>query len=201
MITVDLEQGSEAWFKERLGKPSASNCSKIITNDGKPSKQREGYLYELAGEIITQSRVEGYKNTFMEEGNTREQEAIDFFCMYKECALQKVGVVYANDDKQYLCSPDGIIIGKKEGFECKNPLPKTQVKYLLDGGLPSEYFGQVQFSLYVTGFKMWHFLSYVPAMKPLYIEVKRDEKFIEILENQLKLFCSELNQIVSKLKG
>jgi hypothetical protein len=199
MIIVDLEQGSDAWFKEKLGKPSASNCSRIITNDGKPSKQRDGYLYELAGEIITQSRVEGYKNAAMEEGNAREQEAVDFFCMANDCEIQRVGVVYKDEQKQFLCSPDGIIKGT-EGFECKNPLPKTQVKYLLDGGLPSEYFGQVQFSLYVTGFKKWHFLSYVPSMKPLSIIVKRDEKFIAELHKQLKDFCSELQTVVSKIK-
>lgn len=199
MIVVDLEQGSEAWLKEKLGKPSASNCSKIITNDGKPSKQREGYLYELAGEIITQSRVEGYKNAFMEEGNTREQEAIDFFCMMNNTEVKKTGVIYANDDKLYLCSPDGIVKGK-EGFECKNPLPKTQVKYLLEGGLPSDYFGQVQFSLYVTGFKVWHFLSYVPAMKPLYVAVKRDEKFLVALDVELMKFCSDLAAVVAKIK-
>ena len=198
MIILDFPQGSDEWFKEKLGKPSASNCSKIITNDGKPSKQREGYLYELAGEVITQARVEQYKNAAMEEGNAREQEAIDFFCMTNDCEIQKVGVVYKDEEKKFLCSPDGIIKGK-EGFECKNPLPKTQVKYLLDGGLPSEYFGQVQFSLYVTGFKVWRFLSYVPAMKPLVLTVKRDEKFLEALDKELKQFVLDLETIVKKI--
>ena len=199
MIVVDLQQGTPEWLAEKLGKPSASNCSKIITNDGKPSKQREGYMYELAGEIITGSRIEPYKNAAMEEGNNREQEAVDFYCMVNNVEIQRVGVVYPNDDKMFLCSPDGIINGK-EGFECKNPLPKTQVKYLLDGGLPSDYFGQVQFSMYVTGFKVWNFLSYVPGMKPLMIKVKRDEKFIAALDAEMMKFCSELAAVVAKIK-
>lgn len=201
MIIVDVEQGSDAWFKEKLGKPSASNISRIITNDGKPSKQREGYLYELAGEVITQSRVDSYKNAAMEEGNAREQEAVDFFCMNQDVEIQRVGVVYKDAEKKFLCSPDGIIVGKTdEGFECKNPLPKTQVKYLLDGGLPSEYFGQVQFSLYVTGFKVWNFLSYVPAMKPLIVKVKRDEGFLLCLGVEIKRFCEELESVVEKIR-
>lgn len=199
MIIVDLAQGSEEWLKEKLGKPSASNCSKIITNDGKPSKQREGYLYELAGEVITGSRVATYKNAAMEEGNNREQEAVDCFSLMKDVEIQRVGVVYRDEQKKYLCSPDGII-GGKVGFECKNPLPKTQVKYLLDGGLPDEYFGQVQFSLFVTGFKKWEFWSYVPAMKPLHITVKRDEKFIAALEVELNKFVSDLETVVNKIK-
>lgn len=201
MITVDLQQGTDEWFKEKLGKPSASNCSKIICNDGKPSKQREGYLYELAAEIITGQRVEnGFKSAAIEEGNGREQEAIDFFCMTNDCEIKRVGVCYADENKRFLCSPDGLLVGVNEGFECKNPLPKTQVKYLLDGGVPSEYFGQVQFSLYVTGFKKWHFFSHVPCMKPLHVEVKPDAKFLSALDTELKKFITELDQIVSKIR-
>jgi hypothetical protein len=199
MIIIDLKQGSPEWFKEKLGKPSASNISKIITNDGKPSKQRDGYLYELAGEVITQSRVEAYKNPAMEEGIAREQEAVDFYCLNKNVEIKRVGVIYKDEHKEFLCSPDGII-NDCQGFECKNPLPKTQVKYLLDGDLPSEYFGQVQFSLYITGFKVWQFLSYVPAMKPLIITVKRDEKFLTALDSELKQFVHDLTTVVNKIK-
>lgn len=199
MIIVDLLQGSEEWEKEKLGKPSASNCSKILTNDGKPSKQREGYLYELAGEAITGQKANGYKNGFMEEGQIREQEAVDCFGLIKNCEIKRVGVVYKDEQRKFLCSPDGIIDGK-EGFECKNPLAKTQVKYLLDGDIPSEYFGQVQFSLYVTGFKKWHFFSYVPNMKPLHVICKPDAKFQTALEVELKKFVEDLETIVNKLK-
>ena len=199
MIVLDLLQGSPEWEKEKIGKFSASNCSKLITNDGKPSKQRDGYLYELASEIITGKKAEGYKNGFMEEGNAREQEAVDFFSMINNVDIERPGVVYQNEEKRFLCSPDGII-GGKEGFECKNPLPKTQVKYLLDGGVPSDYFGQVQFSLFVTGFKKWHFFSYVPLMKPLHIEVKPDAKFLAALEAEIKKAIEELDSIVQKIK-
>ena len=37
MIILDHEQGTEEWFAARLGKPSASNFSKLITATGKPS--------------------------------------------------------------------------------------------------------------------------------------------------------------------
>lgn len=200
MIIVDIQQNTPEWEAEKLGKPSASNCSKIITTDGKPSKQRKGYLYELAGEIVTGSKSNGYKNAFMEEGHIREQEAIDFFCLTNNVDIQRVGVIYKDEAKRFLCSPDGIVVGKNEGFECKNPLAKTQVEYLLDGKVPSEYFGQVQFSLYVTGFKKWWFLSYVPCMKPLLIEVKPDSEFQAVLDVEIPKFCDELESIVKKIR-
>lgn len=199
MIIINLEQGSDAWFQEKLGKPSASNASKIIANDGKQSKQRTSYLYELAGEIITGRREEGYKNAIMEAGNERENESRKFYELTHSVEVQEVGVIYKDEVKRFLCSPDGLI-GNEYGVELKNPLPKTQVKYLLEGKLPEDYFGQVQFSLYVTGFKLWHFLSYVPAMKPLFIEVKPDKEYQEVLRKELNAFCDELDSIVKKLK-
>jgi len=200
MIILDsIVQGSQEWFVEKLGKPSASNASKILTNDGKPSKQRDGYLYELAAEIITGQRVESYQNDNMIAGQDREQESRTYYELMNNVEVQQVGVIYKDKDKKFLCSPDGVV-NMEYGLELKNVLPKTQIKYLLDGGLPAEYFGQVNFSLYVTGFKFWDFLSYAPGLKPLLIRVLPDEKFIKTLEIELNKFCEELETIVEKIK-
>lgn len=199
MIIIDIPQGEELWFKEKLGKPSASNASKIITNEGKPSKSRIGYMYELAGEILTGKQEEGYKNANMLAGQEREDESRKYFELTNDVEVRQVGVIYKDKKKQFLCSPDGIV-NEEYGLELKNVLPKTQVKYLLDGTLPSEYFSQVQFSLYVTGFKYWQFLSYVPAMKPLLIRVEPDKAFLIALEVELEIFTKELNDLVEKIK-
>ena len=200
MIIVNLEQGSEAWFKEKLGKPSASNISKIITTDCKSSKQRLGYLYELAGEIITGKQEEGYKNANMELGNERESESRSYYELTHNVEVIQVGVIYKDKQKKFLCSPDGIV-GNDYGLELKNVLPKTQVKYLLDNSLPSDYFGQCQMSLYITGFKYWQFLSYVPLMKPLLIRVEPDKAYQKVLEIELNQFCDELTEVVKKIGG
>ena len=199
MIILDLEQNTEAWLKEKCGKPSASNVSKILCNDGKVSKQREGYLYELAAERITGKQENGYKNGAMEQGQEREDESREMFCLIKNIVVSKCGVIYKDERKRFLCSPDGI--GNKFGLELKNPLGKTHVKYLLDGELPSEYFGQVQFSLYVTGFKSWFFMSYVLGMKPMILEVKPDNKYQEALHVEIEKFCDELDEVTKKIGG
>ena len=200
MIVIDCIQDSEEWYKLKCGVPSASNASKILTNDGKPSKQQEGYLYELVAERITGKQEETYKNINMLIGNEREAESREAFEFMHKVKTQQVGVIYKDERKLFLCSPDSIIKKIKTGLELKNPLPKTQVKYLLDGGLPNEYFGQCQMSLYITGFKVWWFMSYVPVIKPLIIEVKRDETYIRALAIELELFCERLNEITNKLK-
>ncbi len=199
MITLDLVQGSEEWFSEKLGKPSASNASKILTMEGAPSKQREGYLYELAAERITGKREDDYKNGTMEMGNEREEESRKYYELLNDVEVQKVGVIYKDEKKEFLCSPDGII--KSEyGLEMKNVLGKTQVKRLLDGKLPSEYFSQIQMSIYITGFRFWDFLSYAPNMKPLIIRVDREPKFLMALDMELRKFCKELDEIVEKIR-
>jgi hypothetical protein len=200
MLIVNLEQGSEAWFKEKLGKPSASNISKIITNTGKPSTQRLGYLYELAGQILTGKQEEGYKNANIELGNEREGESRNYFELTHNAEITQVGVIYKDEQKKFLCSPDGIELSQEYGLELKNVLPKTQVQYLLDNSLPSNYFGQCQMSLYITGFKYWQFLSYVPLMNPLLIRVEPDKVYQEILGNELNKFCMELEETVKKIK-
>lgn len=199
MIIENCSQGSEAWFKLKIGKPSASNASRIITNEGKPSKSRIGYMYELAGEILTGKQEEGYKNANMITGQEREDESRKFFELTNGVEVKQVGVVYKDKKKQFLCSPDGIV-NDEYGLELKNVLPKTQVKYLLSGETPEEYFSQIQMSLYITGFEYWMFLSYVPAMRPLQIRVERDGKFLKALAVELGIFTEELEDIINKIK-
>ena len=198
IIIKDLIQGSEAWFAEKIGKPSASNASMIITNEGKPSKQRDGYLYTLAAERLTGKQENGYKNAAMEGGQEREDESRNMFSLIHNVDIEKVGVIYKDDKKRFLCSPDRIC--KNFGLELKNPLGKTQVKYLLDCGLPSDYFGQVQFSLYVTGFPKWYFMSFVPSMKPLILEVRPDVVYQKSLAKELDAFCDELDKTVERIR-
>ena len=54
MIIVDqFPQLSEEWFNARLGNPGASNFNKIVTTKGEPSKQAQDYMYQLAGELVS----------------------------------------------------------------------------------------------------------------------------------------------------
>ena len=52
MIILDHEQGSPEWLAARLGKPSASMFSKLITATGKPSSSADGYINQLIAERL-----------------------------------------------------------------------------------------------------------------------------------------------------
>lgn len=198
MILSKCEQGSDEWFMEKLGKPSASNADKIITGSGKKSTQREGYLYELAAERVRGYRDETFKNEAMEMGNIRENESLIMYEMALNCYVESVGVVYKDEHKKFLCSPDGIVNGQW-GVECKNVLGKTQVKRLLKWELPAEYVMQVQFSLYITGFDRWDFCSYCPDMRPLIIQVEPDKKLQSLIDEEIHAFCDDLERITKEI--
>uniref|UniRef100_A0A6M3JLJ6 Putative exonuclease n=1 Tax=viral metagenome TaxID=1070528 RepID=A0A6M3JLJ6_9ZZZZ len=200
MIVIDVPQGSPEWFAEKAGKPSASSFDKIVTTKGEPSKQAQGYLYQLAAEVITGQAEQGYQSAAMTLGIEREAESRTLYELINGVEVQQVGFVYADEQKLYGCSPDGIV-GDEWGLELKNVLPKTQVAYLLNGGLPSDYFCQVQGSLLVTGFDRWEFFTYSPRLDPFQLSVGRDEIFIQKLKEQLEKFCFELARIVRKLRG
>jgi len=201
MIVIDdVKQGSDSWFKLKLGIPGSSSFDKIITTTGAISKQRTDYLYKLAAEILTGNHEETYQSAAMTEGLSREDESRALYEMITDATVQQVGVIFKDEQRRYLCSPDGIV-NNEWGLEMKNVLPKTQVGYLMGNKLPTQYICQVQGSLLVTGFDRWDFFSYSPGIKPLIIKVERDENFISRLEEEIEKFSYELMAIVNKLKA
>lgn len=198
MLILQLEQQSLEWQAERLGKPTASNFDKLITTKGEPSKQAQKYLWKLAGERVSGTSEETYQNSFMQRGVEMESEARAFYELTHDIQVQRVGIVYPNEDKKYACSPDGLV-GEDGGLEIKCPIVSTHVGYLLDGNIPTEYIQQVQGNLLITGRKWWDFLSYYPGLKPLVIRVYRDENFIKKLSAALDVFCDELNTVAKKI--
>jgi putative phage-type endonuclease len=198
-IIINCEQRSDEWFSLICGNVGASSVDKIITTKGEPSKQRDDYMMTLAAERITGKGEVGYTTQAMLNGIEREAEARTLFEMAHGVDVQQVGCIFKDDLRLCHCSPDGLV-GSKSGFEVKNPLSKTHVKYLLSGKLPSEYFCQVQFSLYVSERESWYFMSHYPGLKPFIIEVQRDEKWIEKCHTELTAFNQELAVMTEKLK-
>lgn len=198
-IIVDIEQHSPEWFAACCGNVGASTIDKIITADGKRSKQRDDFLRQLAGERVCGKREETYQSQAMLNGIEREASARALFEMLKDVEVRQVGLIYKDDKKLCHCSPDGLI-GNDAGIEIKAPMLKTHVKYLLDGRLPVEYFSQVQMSLYVSERDKWWFMSYYEELPPLMLEIGRDTSFIAKLDAELRAFNAELLEIVGKLE-
>lgn len=199
MITLDIEQGSEEWMSARAGIPTSSSFGLIVTTKGKPSKQRQKYLYTLAGERITGKKEETYQNAAMSRGIEMEAEARSLYEIINDVKVDQVGICYPDEKKLCASSPDGIV-GTEGLVEIKCPMLSTIVSYHINDGFVENYYQQLQGQLLVTGRKWVDVMAYYPAMPPIILRVKRDDWFLETLKSELESFCAELEDITNKLK-
>jgi len=196
MRLVECEQGSEEWLKARLGVPSASNFSKLITMKGTLSTQAKAYVDALVAETITGEPTYVKVTDAMQRGTELEPYARERYFYETGNSVEEVGFCL-HDDYQAGASPDGLI-GDDGGLEIKCPLGGTMVSYLRVGRLPSKYWQQVQGCLHITGRKWWDFMAYHPDMKPLIVRVERDEAFIAALNALLIDVVKEIESLVKQ---
>lgn len=198
MIEIDCEQGSDEWLEARLGVPSASNFSKVVSATGKLSTQRKAYMLDLIAEKLTGETTSFTTTKWIERGNELEPEAADLYAFITDRECEEKGFLL-DDSKAFGCSPDRIV--GEGGLEIKCPKPATHVEYLLGGKVPTKYLPQIQGCMLVTGAKWWDFMSYCPGIKPLIIRVERDEEYINKLKAELLSLSEEINDKLKQIEG
>jgi len=135
----------------------------------------------------------------MLRGQELEPIAKNNFSFLESVKVEEVGFCIREDIKVG-CSPDGII-DECEGLEIKCPLAHNHLEYLRQGELPAKYIAQVQGSMYVSDFEVWHFYSYHPDFaENLSVEVYRDEIFIAQLKDHLTRVTDLIGEYVEKFK-
>ena len=128
-IWPNLEQRSEAWFKARAGRPTASKFSKIITAaSGRLSQQAEDYMIELIADCICPGESDWGGNKFTDYGEELEPEARKCFEQVMGLNVEQPGFI-TRDDEVVGCSPDGLVLDAQgeyiAGLEIKCLLPKS----------------------------------------------------------------------------
>jgi len=121
VIPHECKQNSELWFKLKLGKPSGSKASSLVTPTGKASEAGlKTYAVTLANELFLgrSSSVEGFKgNKHTERGNQQEPAAASMYQLTHNVEISIVGFC-TDDDETYGVSPDRVI-GDHAGLEIK----------------------------------------------------------------------------------
>ena len=198
MIILDCEQGSDLWFKNKIGVPSASRYKEIVTSAGEPSKSRLGYMYELATQRITGVFKEGFKSQAMQDGNDKEALSRWRYAMENEVIVDQVGFC-TSDCGRWGCSPDGLI-GDDGLLELKNPEGKMQLKRLETNPtlVSMGYFQQVQGQLFVMERNWNDFVSCHTGLQLYTIRSEPDHEFLLKLESRLVEFCDELDALCKK---
>lgn len=204
MIIETFEQNSPEWEKAKAGIPSASRFSEIIDTKGNYSKQVDTYINHLLAERMLGKMISGYESYDVRMGKEYEPEARDQFKFLMGLDVVEIGLIWKDESKNVLCSPDGLISNIENptaGLEIKCPKASTHIYYLRTQKLPGAYFQQVQGAMYVTGLKEWYFMSYYPGLQSLIIKVKRDNKWIEKFHNIIEeKFYPDINTAEFYLK-
>ncbi len=194
-IHRDICQGSVDWLLLRAGKVTASEMDALISPLG---KIREGdgvhtYLTQKLVELWTGGPLPQLQGIFdVEQGQFLEERAKPAFTLHTGLEIENAAFI-STEDEACGCSPDALIPGCETGVEIKCPTMPTHVGYLLAGVLPKTYVAQVQGSMFVTGFKQWHFFSYNRQFPPLHLVVERDEKFQVALAAAVENFLAQID--------
>ena len=195
---IDCVQGSDEWLMARMGMATASEFGTVMASgrDGGDSKTRKTYLYKLAGEIITGLPMDNYSNAYMDKGKEDEPEARNLYALIHDVEVEQIGFAV---NGLAGASPDGVI-GKNGMTEIKRKLAHIQVEVLLKDQLPPEHRPQTQGGLWVLEREWIDFVSYSPKM-PLFVKrCYRDEPYIQQIEQAVRKFNDELQEIVARLR-
>jgi predicted phage-related endonuclease len=189
-IHSDFDQHSLAWLNIRAGRLTASEADRLVSPLGKV-RTGEGVktlMLEKLAERWMGAPLPKEASTFaMEQGNILEEFALPAFELETGMKLQRVAFI-ETDDGTCGCSPDAVVEGQEIGVEAKCPGIVNHLRYLLDGTLPPDYILQVQFSMFVTGWKEWMFTSFRRRMPPLIYRVYRDEEIQEAIRDAVREF-------------
>lgn len=198
MRIIDVEQGTEEWLAARLGVPSASGFSKLITTTGKKASTFDTYVNQLIAEKITNQPTYIPTTDAMARGTELEPHARAYYEFATDNEVQEVGFI-KHAILEAGCSPDGLI-GDMGGLEIKCPLPHTHIETLRGGKMPSKHIPQVQGCMWITRREWWDFVSYHPDMQTFIIRVERDDSYIEALEALVTQAVEAIQTNVEKCK-
>jgi hypothetical protein len=197
--TFDCAQGSDEWFRCRMGIPTASEFATVMAKGkgGGESKTRKTYLLKLAAEVLTGEPMEHFGNHHTERGHEMEPEARDLYAFMRDCEPQIVGFI-RNGQKGG--SPDSLV-GTDGAVEIKTKLPHLQLECLLGNRVPPEHRAQCQGILWVAEREWIDFVSFWPALPLFVIREYRDEEYIGQIADAVDRFNDELAATVEQVRA
>lgn len=205
-LTQPLEpgsQGSADWFRQRVGKCTASRfaeATQFLKKGGEGAK-RYNYRMELVVERLTGEPSEHYVSKYMEWGSEQEGAARMAYEARSGCLVVVPGFIDHPTIAMCGGSPDGLI--DDDGLlEMKAPTSVTHLETIL--AAECEHLPQIQGNLWVTGRKWADFVSYDPRMpKHLQLHVQRiarDEEYIAKLAADVRDFLGTVQEVLDQLK-
>lgn len=200
-----MEQRSNNWYNQRLGKFTASEIHKLMGQKGL-GETGKSYCFEKACEIVYGIDEDNNLETFdMKRGILFEPLA---FRKFKEMKYDEfIDVVecgFFNYCENSGASPDGLV-GNDGILEIKCPRSTKFFSIVKDGieAIDKQYLLQMQMQLLATNRKKAYFFNYlVFNAREMYheIEIQRDENIIELMKERIKEAVTIRDLYVAQLK-
>ena len=200
-----IEQRSEEWFNQRLGKITGSKFCSIMPSEKARVEWTEtqyDVLLTVALERLTGIREEGFKSRAMQDGTDREPECKAFFeSKYWEVVEDCPFIPFGD----FGASPDGVI-GGHTAYESKCPKDNTHLKYLLNPQrLFEQYKWQVVGECIALGVNKAVIVSYNPNFKDKFkmcrYDYELDQADVEKLIARLESAELKIQEIISNLEA
>lgn len=171
----------------------------MITPDGK-----RGYMNELIAQVCTGLVSDSVKFKQAEHGHEHEPLARSAYEAQKFEIVETCGLIYKDESMRCAVSPDGLTDIK--GLEIKCPFTTAvHIDTLINGIIKPEYHTQMQYCMWVTGYKGWDFCSFDPRMRGgvenrLFIqEFLPDNELFDKFEVEVPKFIAEMDEALDKL--
>lgn len=200
------DQGTQAWRDERSGKITASRIDGVLTKPRKGQKEsavRSNYRAQLVCEILTGKAVEDqFQSWDMKRGLELEPRARAEYEIKTGTVLETVGFVPHPTIPRAGASPDGLV-GTEGLVQFKCVKTAKHLDWLMEKIVPVEHRGQMYFEMACTGRQWSDFVSFEPNLPEhlqlFVIRLKSDDVKILEIENEVRKFNSEIDDIINRL--
>lgn len=185
VFTMTLDMNRKEWLKARQKGIGGSDAA-AIAGLNKWKSPVAVYL-----DKVGQAPEEDAAGEAAYWGNVMEDIVAQEFSKRTGLKVRRRNAILKHSEHEWmLANVDRLIVGKREGLECK-----TASEYLRDQWegeeVPTSYLLQCQHYMAVTGYEAWWIAVLVGGNKFIYKKVERDEELISYLIDIEKTFWEE----------
>lgn len=207
-----IEQGTDAWFEQRLGKVTASRIADVMarTKTGYGAS-RTNYMAELLVERLTGAKADRFQSAEMRWGTETEPQARDAYSFFTGAEVSTASFVEHPSIPMTGASPDGFAFDATGNglVEIKCPNSSTHIDTLLSERVPERYELQMLWQMACTGMVWCDYVSFDPRMPgDMQFFCKRVHAHAETtanMEGEVRKFLAELDAkqaaLVSKFRA
>ncbi len=176
MVTIhNIDQGTDEWLAERVGKFTGSNAIKLLKY-GRTDKARVEANPSFTG------------NYWTKRGQDLEPFAIAAYEMVKDVKVERPGFITNDDYPECLFSPDGIVGKTLLEVKCFGEKKHTAVNRR---NIPDEILAQVHFGMIMAELEDAHLVLFSDEVDERHglkiIPIKQDKKLIARLKNLMEV--------------